>query len=240
MGTCGARVARTRQAVCSTSIARSLAASRLARLAGAAGRLTRSACLLITLGLARGAGEVALRLAGVACALVALGLAGPAGDAGIAAGPEARVSATGASEAGVLKAGSTATAVGPAGRIELRAHANVALRPGRGATETDVEIELVFGAAARLQSAADGARLRDLRVAFDEQTCPAKTAEGRPLRREIFAVHDVFRADLQIPAHVEAQIEQPVALFRTAPQQTGEGCKARGSLTRASHKPCHN
>jgi hypothetical protein len=246
MGTCGAGIARTRQAVRPAGITRLLAASGLASAASAAVGLASSACLLVALRLACSTGEIARLacsagvIASVAGGLVTFRPASAAGNAGIVARPAARAAATGARETCAFETRATSAAVRAARSIEFRAHARRALTAHSRSAQPDVEIKLVFHALSRAESLFDGSRRGDLGFASDEDPGAPEATEWRLFGFELFALNDILGTNLDTAAHVEAEVEEPIALSCAAPQQSGERGQSGGSLARAARKPCND
>lgn len=208
-----------------TGIASSLPALRLTGVASTALSLAGVASLLPTFSLTGIASLLtALGLTGVA-SLVA-GIAGP--DAGItrtrvalrpasvATGTEARIATACTGETRLTITSPASTTLGKAGRaycpwlLWLEGHfAATAAQP-------DVEIEIISSGSCFVR-ARDSLSGGNLCVFLNEDLCAAETPERRYIRWKLLAVNDVFFSNLDARAHVESEVEQPVAIFRAAP-----------------------
>jgi hypothetical protein len=195
-------------------------------------RRARVAGCLITLGLAGsavggagltgGAGST-LRLAGVAGDLVALRLAGVASHAGVTgsaangmaglAGCYATALATDASQTSLGVTGTLSAAFGRAGGVATGSFAGQLGRDGAGASELDVEVKVIL---AGVMGTGDGLRTGDLSSLPDEYASAAETSEGGSFGRKLLAMDDIVFADLDVTAHIEGEIEQPIAFSGTS------------------------
>jgi hypothetical protein len=195
------------------------------RRAGVAGRLIAlrlAGSAVGGAGLTGGAGST-LRLAGVAGGLVALRLAGLASRAGVTgcaangmagmAGCDATALATDASETSLRVARALSTAFRRTSSVATGSFAGQLGRYGAGASELDIEVKVIL---AGVVGTGDGLRTGDLSSLPDENASASQASEGRSFGRKRLAVNDVVFADLDLTAHVQREIEQPVAFFGTS------------------------
>jgi hypothetical protein len=129
------------------------------------------------------------------------------------AGSSAGALATDASQAGLGVARTLSAAFGRAGGVATGSFARQLGGDDTGASELEVEVKVVL---ACIMGAGDGLGAGDLSPFFDEHAGAAQASERRSFRRELLSVDDVVFADLDMTAHVQREIEQPVAFFGTA------------------------
>jgi len=69
---------------------------------------------------------------------------------------------------------------------------------------------------------------------FDEYLGSSKTPKRRPICRKLLGVNNIRFLDLDVLAHVQAEIQTPEACFGTAAQQSGKADQAGRTLAGSS------